>query len=106
MLVSFPAFAQRVTVLGSTRNKAATSPGVIRCSVSGIELIREMGALMVAALLAAIPNCRDPVWVMSALPPFFVATMSLILTVSLFRGYATSIANLRGDSARFLAPLP
>ena len=32
MLVSFPAFAQRVTVLGSTRNSAATSEGVSRCS--------------------------------------------------------------------------
>ena len=94
MLVSFPAFAQRVTVLGSTRNKAATSPGVIRCSVSGIELMREMGALMVPALLAAIPNCRDPVGVMSAIPPFFVFTLVLAVTVSLFRGYATSIASL------------
>ena len=73
MLVSFPAFAQRVTVLGSTRNKVATSPGVIRCSVSGIELTREVGALMVAALLAATPNCRAPVGFMSAMPPFFVS---------------------------------
>jgi hypothetical protein len=67
--------------------------------------MREMGALMVPALLAAIPNCRDPIEVMSAIPPFFVLTLVLSVTVSLFRGYATSIANLRGDWARFLAPL-
>jgi hypothetical protein len=67
--------------------------------------MREMGALMVPALLAAIPNCRDPVGVMSALLPFFVFTLVLAVTVSLFRGYATSIASLRGDWARFLAPL-
>ena len=90
----FPAFAQRVTVLGSTRNKVATSPGVIRCSVSGIELMREVGALMAAALLAAIPNCRDPVGFMPAIPSFFVFTLLLPATVSLFRADATSGAKI------------
>jgi len=36
MDVSFPAFAQRVTVLGSTRNIVATSAGVSRGSASGV----------------------------------------------------------------------
>ena len=34
MLVNFPALAQRVTVLGSTRNSAATSDGVSKVSCS------------------------------------------------------------------------
>lgn len=34
MLVNFPAFAQRVTVFGSTRNIAATSDGVSKWSGS------------------------------------------------------------------------
>jgi hypothetical protein len=34
MLVSFPALAQRVTVLGSTRKSAATSDGVSKISWS------------------------------------------------------------------------
>jgi hypothetical protein len=34
MLVSLPALAQRVTVLGSTLNKAATSDGVSKVSCS------------------------------------------------------------------------
>jgi hypothetical protein len=33
MLLMRPAAAQRVTVFGSTRNKAATSPGVSRRSL-------------------------------------------------------------------------
>jgi hypothetical protein len=57
MLVSFPALAQRVTVLGSTLKREATSPGVIKCSVSGIGLTRDFWALMwelpVIALLPA-----------------------------------------------------
>src|SRR5216683_6961866 len=36
MEVSFPAFAQRVTVLGSTRNIVATSAGVNSGSASGV----------------------------------------------------------------------
>jgi len=36
MDVSFPAFAQRVTVLGSTRNIVATSAGVSSGSASGV----------------------------------------------------------------------
>ncbi len=34
MLVNFPAFAHLVTVLGSTRNNAATSDGVSKVSCS------------------------------------------------------------------------
>jgi hypothetical protein len=66
MLVNFPALAQRVTVFGSTRKREATSPGVIKCSVSGMGLTRGICAFMWELLANALetgcceglPNAR------------------------------------------------
>src|SRR5262245_54107376 len=67
MEVSFPAFAHRVTVLGSTRNMVATSAGVSSGSASGVRAdIRAAslsGADQLGLLRPIVPvGVGDPKW--------------------------------------------
>jgi hypothetical protein len=65
--VSFPAFAQRVTVLGSTLNMVATSAGVSNGSASGVRadmltasppgpVLRSLRFLLFVALVESLPR--------------------------------------------------
>src|ERR1700722_1846958 len=59
MDVSFPAFAQRVTVLGSTLNMVATSAGVSRGSASGVRAVMS-GLLHQRAVCGGLLLPLDP----------------------------------------------
>jgi len=113
MLVSLPALAQRVTVFGSTRNSTATSPGVIKCSVPGMGLIREICALLANALVAVwfteLPNGLGLNWFMIELTPLVVftrSTVQLLATVTLFTQFATQGYSWRSLVTRLLRALP